>query len=337
MGESMLRNALLLDAEGNPIYQDHKVLSDDWDEIKDWSSKVYMPYDVSPTGKFDRPLSTMHSAMIGRITVTRFAYGIPVNIRDWSRDAGNAVVLTTIGGTARHWVDTDNAVETPVGGSFVVDCSRTDYNVDFDPDHLQLNLTIPHRVLEQVCKDWFGFVPGDALWQHKCRIGGENSSWLALMHYVVACLAEAPARLAHDRAGRHLEQTICIHLLNEWAARAGLGLDDPAQTLAPKTVRLAEQYMTDHAASLPTMGEVAAAAGTSIRSLTAAFRKFRNYAPSDFLREQRLQGVRRDLISSEAGKTVSMVAYRWGYISLGEFAKAYNARFGERPSETLRR
>ena len=95
--------------------------------------------------------------------------------------------------------------------------------------------------------------------------------------------------------------------------------------------------MTDHAASLPTMGEVAAVAGTSIRSLTAAFRKFRNYAPSDFLREQRLQGVRRDLISSEAGKTVSMVAYRWGYISLGEFAKAYKARFGERPSETLRR
>lgn len=93
----MLRNALLLDAKGNPIHQDYKVLSDDWDEIKDWSSKVYMPYDVSPTGKFDRPLSTMHSAMIGRITVTRFAYGIPVNIRDWSQDAGNAVVLTTIG------------------------------------------------------------------------------------------------------------------------------------------------------------------------------------------------------------------------------------------------
>ena len=123
----------------------------DWDEIGAWSSRVYMPYAVSPTGKALRPRSTMHSAMVGRITVTRFAYGIPVHIQDWSQEAGNAVVLTTIGGLARHRLDDGGAVETGQGESFVVDCSRTDYLVDFDPDHLQLNLTIPHAVLEQTC------------------------------------------------------------------------------------------------------------------------------------------------------------------------------------------
>jgi AraC-like DNA-binding protein len=34
---------------------------------------------------------------------------------------------------------------------------------------------------------------------------------------------------------------------------------------------------------------------------------------------------------------VSSLAYVWGYINLGEFAKAYYRRFGELPSETLRR
>ncbi|SES41486.1 hypothetical protein [Rhizobium sp. NFR03] len=56
-------------------------MSDDWDEIKDWSTKVYVPYEVTLIVRFDRPVSTMHSAKIGRITVKRFAYGIPVTIQ----------------------------------------------------------------------------------------------------------------------------------------------------------------------------------------------------------------------------------------------------------------
>jgi hypothetical protein len=37
-----------------------------------------------------------------------------------------------------------------VGESFIADRSRVDYRIDLDPDHLQLNLTIPHVVLERV-------------------------------------------------------------------------------------------------------------------------------------------------------------------------------------------
>lgn len=333
----MLENALLYDAKGQPIRQDHRVASQDWDEIKDWSSKVYMPYDVSPTGQVGRPDSTMRSAKVGRITVTRFAYGIPVNIKDWDMDAGNAVVLTTVGGLARHQVTGGAAVETGYGQSFVVDCSRTDYDVDFNPDHLQVNLTIPHEVLEQVCMDWFSFVPGDALWQCKTGMGGQNSSWMALMEYMARCIAEAPDQIARSRVGRHLEQTICVHLLNEWAGRAGLALDDPAHTIAPAAIRTAEAFMAEHAAEVPSMTQVANAANVSLRSLTEAFRKFRGYTPSHFLREQRLQGVRSDLIQAGPDQSVSQIAGEHGYIHMGEFAKAYRARFGELPSETLRR
>ncbi|MBB5538831.1 AraC family transcriptional regulator [Rhizobium giardinii] len=330
----MLENALLLDSKGQPIKQHHKVLSEDWDEIRAWSSVVYMPYHVSAVGKGASPASTMHSAKIGRIIVTRFAYGIPVNIGDWSPESGNAVVLTTIGGNARHRINASSSVETRPGQSFIVDCSRTDYYVDFDPDHLQLNLTIPHAVLEQTCRDWFGFVPGDALWQYKTSVGGEQSSWLALLQYAMCCIADAPDRLSNDRVGRHLEQTICIHLLNEWAARAGLDLESPSNNLAPRHVKIAEQFMMDYARQLPTMTDVAQAVQTSVRTLTNAFKQFRGYTPSSYLREQRLQGVRRDLQAGSGQVTVSQVAYAWGYINLGEFARAYRARFAELPSET---
>ncbi|WP_225137806.1 hypothetical protein [Bradyrhizobium yuanmingense] len=65
----------------------------------------------------------MHSAQIGRITVTRFAYGIPVNIKE-SQDAGHAVVLTTIGDNATHFVDATRAEAIAIGESSAVDSAE---------------------------------------------------------------------------------------------------------------------------------------------------------------------------------------------------------------------
>jgi transcriptional regulator GlxA family with amidase domain len=153
----------------------------------------------------------------------------------------------------------------------------------------------------------------------------------------VRSIAEAPERLTQGPLARHLEQTICVRLLNEWALRAGLDLNDPCHRLAPRTVRAAEQFMIEHAAELPTMADVARAVGTSVRTLSAAFKSFRGYPPSAFLREQRLQGARRVLSAAPPGASVSAIAAAWGYINMGEFARSYRLRFGERPSDTLRR
>ncbi|MNJ00217.1 transcriptional regulator EutR [compost metagenome] len=54
------------------------------------------------------------------------------------------------------------------------------------------------------------------------------------------------------------------------------------------------------------------------------------------LREQRLQGVRAELLMADAGATVRSVAQAWGYANFGLFAAAYQQRFGELPSATLR-
>ena len=95
--------------------------------------------------------------------------------------------------------------------------------------------------------------------------------------------------------------------------------------------------MSAHAADVPAMTDVARAVGVSLRSLTEAFRRFRGYPPSQFLREERLQGVRRALLQAGPEQTVASLAAAWGFIHLGEFAAVYAKRFGERPSETLRR
>jgi transcriptional regulator GlxA family with amidase domain len=56
-----------------------------------------------------------------------------------------------------------------------------------------------------------------------------------------------------------------------------------------------------------------------------------------FLRDIRLQGVRRDLSASDPEKTnLADLALRWGFFHYGRFAHYYRERYGERPQDTLK-
>ncbi len=220
----MFEDALLIDAAGRPTMQHHQAFSRDWDRIKEWSDNIYMPYTVTPIGSRLKPASDMYSAAVGKIDVTRFCYGIPVSVGECSPEAGNILVLTTIRGNGRHALGRGAAANTAVGETFVADCSRTDYFVEFDEDHLQLNLTVPHQLVADHAQQWYGAVPDDLLWRHKCTIGGRGSSWLALMDYVVRAIAESPDAMSSERLGARVQELITAQLLDEWATQAGLQL-----------------------------------------------------------------------------------------------------------------
>jgi AraC-like DNA-binding protein len=332
-----LQNALVVDQLGRPTEQHHVVSTQDWDEMYTWSDRIYMPYQVAPTGKTKAPDARMYASAIGSSILSRFSYNIPVHIKDWSQAEDLAIVLTTIRGSARHWIDSRKPADTSVGEAFLVDTSRTDYWVDFDPDHLQVNVTMPHQLLAQLYARWFGEPAPDALWLKKVRFGGAGSSWLALMEYASRCMAEFPRQMAAGPLGRHVEETIGMHLLMQWLQTMpdSPHLRAPAG-LAPRVVRDAERYMIRHAREAPTVSTVAGAVGASVRALSGAFQKFRGTTVNAFLREERLKGIRADLLAASPDASVKAIAAWWGYSSLGVFAAAYRRRFGELPSQTLR-
>ncbi len=331
----MLEQALLYDSHGRPLRQDHRTRSTDWDEVRDFCRRVYMPYRVMPLVRHSHPDAVMHSAEVGRLTVTRFSYGVPVRLDRFDAEAGKILVLTTLGGHLCHATDGAEDVVTGAGESFVVDCSRTEHRLDGDRDHLQLNLTIPHSLLEETARRWFGFVPDDRLWRRRVKFAGQGSAWWALQHYMVKSIAEAPERTRGDRIGAHLEEMVCCELLRLWAKGCGVRLDGDGRGAAPRYVRAAEDFIRSHAVEAPTIGEVAEAVGVSVRTLSGGFRRFRDTTPREFLREQRLLGVREALARAGPRETVAAVASRWGYVNFGIFADSYRRRFGERPSDTL--
>ncbi|PJN94196.1 AraC family transcriptional regulator [Amaricoccus sp. HAR-UPW-R2A-40] len=228
-GDAIFERALVSDAEGRPISQPGKTSSQDWDEVNDFCRRVYMPYRVRPLGHNLAPDATMRRARVGGIIVTRFAYGVPIHLDEFDPAAGNILVLNTLSGMLRHKVDNGSDAVTGPGDSFVVDCSRTDYWLDGDKDHLQLNLTIPHDLIAGVARRWFGFVPDDRLWTRRLAFGGEGSRWQALLRYVVQSIRSDRGAASAGAMQRHLEEMICLDLLDAWAAGAGVRLADGAR------------------------------------------------------------------------------------------------------------
>lgn len=106
----------------------------------------------------------------------------------------------------------------------------------------------------------------------------------------------------------------------------------------PRFIKLAIEYMSSHADQKLRLADIATASGASVRSLSAGFRKYRHMTPMEFLRDARLDYVRAALQKAEnQDTTVTRSAYRWGFHHLGRFAADYRKRFGENPSDTLRR
>ena len=114
-------------------------------------------------------------------------------------------------------------------------------------------------------------------------------------------------------------------------------MEGPKLSVAPRLVRRAEEFLAEHATQPITISDVAVYCECSRRALFNAFRNFRNYTPMQFLADSRLRSARKTLQSPSPADTVSSIAYVHGFSHLSRFSEMYRKRFGEKPSETLRK
>jgi transcriptional regulator GlxA family with amidase domain len=102
-------------------------------------------------------------------------------------------------------------------------------------------------------------------------------------------------------------------------------------------VRRAQQYIGAHLDDAMTIGDVAAAAGVAHRTLYKHFHEVRGISPMRYARDCRFAEVRQALLHAGPRDNVTTIAVQWGFCHLGRFSVEYRKRFGETPSETLRR
>lgn len=132
---------------------------------------------------------------------------------------------------------------------------------------------------------------------------------------------------------RRWQEAALLELLMAWPHTWSrhLGTEAPRRS----AVERARDYMQANAGASVTLADVAAAAGVGARALTRGFERQMGISPMRYLQQCRLERAHADLLDGQA--SVTEIAYRWGFGNLGDFAARYRERFGEKPSETLRR
>jgi AraC-like DNA-binding protein len=117
------------------------------------------------------------------------------------------------------------------------------------------------------------------------------------------------------------------------------GMDDRPQGPRPVSVHRAIAYLRENSVAAITLADIAQAAGVPERTLHDAFKRFEGVSPLRYLRNLRLDDVHAKLRTGGGGgdASVTAIALNAGFTHLSRFAQDYAERFGERPSDTLRR
>lgn len=93
-----------------------------------------------------------------------------------------------------------------------------------------------------------------------------------------------------------------------------------------------------NSSSAPSVNDLCQRLRVSRRTVQNSFRSVAETSPVNYIRSIRLNGVRRELLSTTAPElSIGDAAARWGFFHLSHFAADYQELFGELPSQTRRR
>jgi AraC-like DNA-binding protein len=148
---------------------------------------------------------------------------------------------------------------------------------------------------------------------------------------------EDSAAAQHWRMAPILERTFMMAMLRAIPNNYSSELEKQRQGVAPFYVRKAEAFIRANLGAAITVEAIVEASGVSSRSLFYGFRRWRGTTPLSFVKGVRLDKARDELLRiARSGGSVTDVAVQVGYNYMSRFSSDYKARFGEKPSETLR-
>jgi AraC-like DNA-binding protein len=96
-------------------------------------------------------------------------------------------------------------------------------------------------------------------------------------------------------------------------------------------------YVLAHLFSPIRLEDLEAASGLKARALQMAFLKHHGRTPRQWILDRRLDAARARLAEPGAERTITAVALECDFTRLASFSRVYDARFGERPSDTVAR
>jgi AraC-like DNA-binding protein len=306
----------------------------DLDEAREAVARVYCPHRLTLLGP--QGASALHNRVdLGGMSLNFMRYGADIRIDPGELSCFYLLQIPTTGGASVR-CGSETALASPdvatllspalgVVMDWSADCEKILVQIDRGRVEAALEATLGRKLGRPL--DFDVAFPRDGTRERIIRL-------IQFIREDVDCEAGV---LTRGIAGSQVTETLIAALLRGQRHTYSLALEAPTPAIAPRHVKRAEAFMRENMARAISLAEIAEAAGVSIRALQEGFRRFRDTTPLETLRALRLEGARADLDAGRPGDGVTTIALRWGFAHLGRFAQAYQTRYGEPPSDTLRR
>jgi AraC family ethanolamine operon transcriptional activator len=137
---------------------------------------------------------------------------------------------------------------------------------------------------------------------------------------------QRPAKLQHD---------VIMMALLESLENSKTVKSEPVSFLhRQQIVGQVKDFLREHQDSAVTINDLCTLCHVSRRTLQYSFETILGISPLRYLRLSRLNGARRELMTSEQ-KSIADIAAKWGFWHSSQFAHDYKQLFNELPSVTL--
>ncbi|GAA2613099.1 transcriptional regulator [Paractinoplanes durhamensis] len=277
----------------------------------------------------------MEVIQLGPLTVGQLSYASPMILTMAELDAYHVSMPTTGRMQARH---AGHEVMADPSTAAVFGPGKPVYT-RHDGNSAELAIKIERAALEQELAGLLGRpVEGPIALPPAIDLSsGPSHAWSRLVRLLRDELEYPETLICHPLIAEQLRSSVLSGLLLSVPHQFHAELTGPAVAGPPRAIRRVVDAIHDEPERAFTVADLAAIAGTSVRSLQEGFRRHVGATPMAYLQQERLTRVHETLRRSDPLRvTVATVAHRWGFAHLGRFASAYRGRFGVPPSETLR-
>lgn len=311
--------------------------SNDLDESRFHLSNIFKPHELSVLGKKQQLDVKVSNTGLDKLSFINLQHGANVEIYPGKLE-GFFLLQVPVNGTGEVRIDSTKIECSPevaymmsptfdVEMKFLKNCEHVILKIE--RNHLESFL---ERQLQRTLNAPLEFQPIVLIKEDR------NQELLSMISYISNQLSSPQSTLRHsmvqDQVTSLLMSTLLVSLNHNYHTELTQEVSAPK----PYYVKKAQEYIHAYATEPITPEDIAQAACISLRSVFAGFKTYLNTTPMAYLKDIRLQLVHDELKERNPSETsVTDIALKYGFSHFGNFAAGYRERFGELPSDTLKK